>query len=499
MKNSSLLLLICISLAGAEEAPSLENYTMHQKISYEKISISDEEDMGLVGLGILFDLNEYWYGGVGLYGAVEGERGGFFTVGAESGLRYTPIKDFQLKSGLFLGAGGGGSAPQGGGLMLRPYIEGSYRSENFIFGLGVSHVNFPNGDIESTQLYVSAEVLTNGSYVKGHHFSNSALSALDNDLFGMREMEASFVVAHYVPSSDSLNVGGTTNTDPFTLAGIELDSFHSKSMYHFIQLSGAGGGQADGYMEVFGGLGYRYQLGALPLYFDAQGALGASGGGKVDTGGGLVYKVQAGLDARLTEHLTLGIKGGMVDAFNGTFKATAYSANIGYETAIMDHMPKSNDGYSVQPGAWIFRMIHKSHLNSDKLFKNAEKNGQVDLLGFAIDRYMNENCYLTGQTFWAYNGDAGGYAEGIMGVGYHSDPHGKFSLYAEALGGVGGGGGIDIGGGAFGSLGGGIVYHFDRAWEGQLGGSYVRSRNGTLSTYDIVFGVNYKFSLLEKK
>ena len=501
MKNSYMFpVLICISLAGAEEVPLLENYTMNQKISYEKVSISDKEDMGLVGLGILFDLNEYWYGGLGLYGAVDGKRGGFFTVGAESGFRLPVAEDLQLKSGLFLGAGGGGSAPQGGGLMLRPYIEGDYYSKDFTLGAGVSHISFPNGDIESTQLYVSVEVPTNGSYLKGHYFSNSQLSGAAGGLPGTNEVKASFLVEHYLPSSESLNTDGSAKTGSFTLAGVEFDSFQNEHIYVFMQMAGAGGGQADGYMEVLGGLGYRYQLlAALPFYFDVQGALGASGGGQVDTGGGLVYKVQAGLDTKLTDHLTLGIKGGIIDAFNGTFKAEAYSATIGYETAIMDHVPGHGNGYSVRPNAWTFRMIHKSHLDSDKLFKDIEKNRQIDLLGFAIDRYLDEHCYLTGQSFWAYNGDAGGYAEGIVGIGYHSDPYGKFSLYAEALGGVGGGGGVNIGGGFFASLGGGIIYDLDRSWEGHLGGTYVRSKNGTFSTGDIVFGVGYKFSLLEKK
>jgi len=493
------LSLMCISLAGAEEAPLLENYTMNHKISYEKVSISDKEDMGLVGLGVLFDFNEYWYGGVGLYGAVDGKRGGFFTIGAESGFQFPIAENFQLKSGLFLGAGGGGSAPQGGGLMLRPYIEGDYCSKDFVFGVGVGHISFPNGDIESTQLYVSVEVPTNGDYLQGHYFSNSILSGLGSDLLSTKEVEASFLVEHYLPSSGSLNTDGNAKTESFTLAGVEFDSFKNEHMYTFVQMAGAGGGQADGYMEVLGGLGYRYQLGTLPFYFDVQGALGASGGGKVDTGGGLVYKVQAGLDTKLTDHLTLGIKGGIIDAFNGTFKAAAYSATIGYETTIMDHMPSNGNGYSVQPNAWTFRMIHKSHLDSNNLFKDAEKNRQIDLLGFAIDRYLDEHYYLTGQSFWAYNGDAGGYAEGIVGVGYHSDPYGKFSLYTEALGGVGGGGGINIGGGFFASLGGGVIYNLDRNWEGHLGGTYVRSKNGTFSTYDIVFGVGYKFSLLEKK
>jgi hypothetical protein len=145
------------------------------------------------------------------------------------------------------------------------------------------------------------------------------------------------------------------------------------------------------------------------------------------------------------------------------------------------------------------RMLQKSYLEGKNLFKDPTRDTRVDLLGFAFDYYMNKHLYITGQTFWAYRGGAGGYAEGIFGLGYHSDSYGGLSFYSEALAGVGGGGGINIGGGLFGSIGAGISYDFDNDIEGFVGGAYQRSKDGEFSTAVISFGLNYKFSLLEKQ
>jgi len=42
----------------------LDRYAANYKIGYEKIAISSNEDMSLLGLSVLFDFTNYWYGGV---------------------------------------------------------------------------------------------------------------------------------------------------------------------------------------------------------------------------------------------------------------------------------------------------------------------------------------------------------------------------------------------------------------------------------------------------
>jgi hypothetical protein len=498
MKKRFTALLLSTGLLIANQAIMPKQYHANYKISYEKLDITKDEEMGLVGLSMLFDLDKYWYAGVSLYGAVDGERGGFFTVGADAGLTLDMTEDIALRSGLFIGAGGGGAAPQGGGLMLRPYIEANYHTQAYAIGIGISHINFPNGEIESTQAYLNLSFPTTGSYLNGHHFEDNISITPNGDTWEADEVELSFLAEHYLPSDSSLNTDGKTKTKAYSLAGIRFDKQLGEYGYSFFQAAGAGGGDSDGYMEVFGGVGYRYRLGALPLYVGLEAALGASGGGKVDTGGGLVYKAAATLKAELSEHITLGASAGMIDAIDGTFSATTYSATIGYQTILADTVPATGS-HAIEASPWSIRALQKSYLDEENLFKNPTKENRVDLLGFALDYAINEHFYITGQTFWAYKGDAGGYAEGIFGLGYHSGSYHGLSLYGEALAGVGGGGGISIGGGLFGSIGGGLSYELGNDTEAFVGAAYERSKDGTFSTTVGSFGLRYSFSLLEKR
>jgi len=309
-------------------------------------------------------------------------------------------------------------------------------------------------------------------------------------------VKVSFLVEHYVPSDSSRNTDGVSKTQNYDLAGVELDLFQSENLFNFIQLAGAGKGNSAGYMEVFGGIGYQYHVGKLPLYLVAQAGLGAAGGGKVDTGGGVAYRADVGLNIALGKHLSLEGRTGVIAPFKGDFQAQTYTGRLAYSQALDNSVLESIDLEKIKPIALSLRLLNKSYLNNDKNFKSSDKNERLDLLGFALDSYLDKNFYLTGQTFWAYDGESGGYAEGVFGGGYRSNSVSNFSLYTELLAGVGGGGGVNIGGGLFGSLGGGVAYDFGDNLDTFVGAAYVQGREKSFSSTDLTFGVSYAFSLL---
>ncbi len=492
-----LLMLLLATLLEAGQDSLLTSYQADYTLSYENIDLKAGEQMGLMGIGMHFDISRYSYGGAMLYGAVDGKRGGFFTVGADGGLKTNLSKNLQMRSGLFIGAGGGGSAPQGGGLMLRPYTELRWQSPDFSVGAGISHIYFPNGEIESTQGYLSLQIPTGGAYLKGHPALLPQADNTSSHSTGQNRLQLSMFAQHYKPDSSSRNTDGTP-TQPFTLAGIKLEKALNHQLYSYFQAAGAGDGESDGYMEVFGGLGYRYQIADLPLYLGAEAAVGASGGGRVDTEGGLVYRAQGTLQADLGKHVSLTGFAGRIESLHGSFGAQSYGGTLTYRSTFFDILP-NDPTVQTDTSAWRVRMLNKSYLNGKALFKDDRDVSRVDLLGFAIDRYLGEYLYLTGQTYWAYRGRAGGYAEGIFGLGYQSSRYGDFSCYGEMLAGVGGGGGIDIGGGLWGSIGGGITYAIDESWEFSLGADYMRNKADSFSTTDVTFGISYRFSLLEER
>ena len=125
------------------------------RFTTENLSLPGNEKMGMLGGTMLFDVSDRVRLGVGSYGAVRGDRGGFITLGV-AGEVHQPLTDrWSARAGLFVGAGGGrgGYTLSGGGLMLRSDVGLVYDTQRRgNLGLGVSRVSFPSGRIGSSQL-----------------------------------------------------------------------------------------------------------------------------------------------------------------------------------------------------------------------------------------------------------------------------------------------------------------------------------------------------------
>lgn len=90
------------------------------RMSYEVFDIGPSETIGLAGVHYLVNVHPDWYVSASGFGALAGERGGFFTGGFTVGTGKRFASKWLLDAGLFVGGGGGGSAPQGGPAGRRP-------------------------------------------------------------------------------------------------------------------------------------------------------------------------------------------------------------------------------------------------------------------------------------------------------------------------------------------------------------------------------------------
>ena len=80
------------------------------RFSFEEIDMPDAgERMGLYSIGSYDRLNSWLYGGITLYGAATGRRGGFFT-GGYTLVEHQLTDSWILDAGGYVGAGGGGAA-----------------------------------------------------------------------------------------------------------------------------------------------------------------------------------------------------------------------------------------------------------------------------------------------------------------------------------------------------------------------------------------------------
>ena len=201
MKKRILLLSLMLFLPG-HLAAGILLVDNRVRAGYEELTLPGNEKLGLLGLGYLFDsqLDEHasFYYGLGVYSAVSGQRGGFFTGGGEFGLRYRTGR-LVLDGGLFVGGGGGGAAPQGGGLMLRPHAGALYDFGRFSLGLEYSLVSFPNGNIDSDQFALVTEFSFQSVFADDDEFGD--LSGLD---LQMAPVYLAPTLQHYSPTSSAM-------------------------------------------------------------------------------------------------------------------------------------------------------------------------------------------------------------------------------------------------------------------------------------------------------
>ena len=145
----------------AGQSLELEKFRSVITTEFKGYSISNTEDIQLYGAKHRKFLTNHWYWGEAGYGALFGKRSGYLEGGIFTGYMHNGAFDSLIDYRIFTGAGGGGSAPQGGGFIIHPTvgIGKSISSSLFIMGeLGYMH--FINGDISSLSLAVSLNMNT---------------------------------------------------------------------------------------------------------------------------------------------------------------------------------------------------------------------------------------------------------------------------------------------------------------------------------------------------
>jgi hypothetical protein len=139
------------------------------------------------------------------------------------------------------------------------------------------------------------------------------------------------------------------------------------------------------------------------------------------------------------------------------------------------------------------------------LYLNASKgvgfNQNMHQISLQINFFLNKYIYASGQSSFANFGDAGAYAEGIVGLGVQSNTffNNTTSVFAQLLGGAAGGGGISTGQGLIVKPSIGANYKLTDKLSLRGGLGYVKARGGSLSSTYINFGVTYNFSFLSTK
>ncbi|MGZ8983672.1 MAG: hypothetical protein ACXW11_06935 [Methylotenera sp.] len=448
--------------------PDVEPTPTAIRMTYESLKLPDGENMGMLAGNLLFDVSNKLRLGVGSYGAIRGERGGFITLGVEGEVQQRLSPSWLGHAGLFVGAGGGrgGYALSGGGLMLRGDVGLTYETAGFgNFGFGVSHVQFPSGVITSTQPYIQYEYPFHSLLVHGW----TADSPNDNharvDPVQPGASEFSMVARNYIIPSSAVRDNGQPQHSSMQLLGVEWLSYLGDRWFLKLESEGAMGGENNGYMQILAGGGYRLPI-TRSTAIKLHAAAGPAGGGGVDTGGGLLLDAGVSLQQNLTEHTALELSVGEVRAPSRSFEALSLALKLNYQFGLPN--------ISSQAVSWSalrdfdtkpmrVRMANQTYFKADPQWRNRSVDQSVSNLGVQIDYFVSPHWFVTGQGLAAYAGNAGAYMTGQVGAGTQWPVSERWFVEGEALLGAAGGGGLAVGGGLVGQVNASVGYHLSNA------------------------------------
>jgi hypothetical protein len=182
---------------------------------------------------------------------------------------------------------------------------------------------------------------------------------------------------------------------------------------------------------------------------------------------------------------------------NSYFKTSTFGIGVKYYSNINGISTTSKDKRVVFKGIEVI-VKHDVYLNAQRMTNPTENLHQISL---QLNYKLNKNIYLAGQTSFANFGNAGAYAEGIVGVGLQSNyfMNNKINIFLQGLAGGAGGGNIDTGEGLILKPSLGFNYKLNKKIALRTSAGFIKAIGGALSSPSINIGISYRLSFLTSK
>lgn len=465
--------------------------------------IQNENHLGLLGKHYNLEFDNF-YTGLGIYGALRGDRGGFFTLGVNLGYKAFLTENFFLDSGIHFGGGGGAGAPDGGGAFILPKVNLGLQFKDFSLAGGYSYINFfDGGKIKSHQLNVALQIPLNISYAD---FSNSQKSFKISDL-GDTDWDRPFSRFSFMFHLNNLRASGSSvQTDGISLdgttirlAGFEVGSYINQNWFTFLKFDGAYDGIRAGYMDVFLGGGYHFSMNKNRTNILAKFGIGGGGGGGVDTQGGILIAPDISLEQYLFDNIYASLNTGLVMSPNSHFYSRTYGFGLKYYMNIngIDNPEFQKTRRAKFKGLEF--ILHQEFYHRAKRIEDPTED--MYQMAVQINYYLNKKLYLAGQTAFANFGNAGAYAEGIVGVGIQTGSliKDRLNFFTQVLAGGAGGGNINTGQGLIVKPSVGFNYKLSNSLSLRAAGGLVKAKGGTLESPTANLGLSYRLAILNSK
>ena len=401
--------------------------------------------MGLMGLHYQIPINNWLYGGIGMYGAVTGDQGGLFTLGVELGINKKIYNNIYLDANFHFGGGGGYRYLINDGGFINPNIGLQYKQKKFNFGVQYSHLNFYSGEIKSNSVSFFIEI---PSVLKFTDYKNAqknfVASNISNDNFwktpvtkNVQQVRFDFFKPIGNSRKDNANKQEPL-TEILAVLGFEYQKYISDNTFVFAHTDAIYKGLRAGFMDLFFGAGYHpYQSKNINLF--TKFAIGAAGG-RVAPEGGLMIYPSAGIDFKLSNKIALSSHAGYYRAIAGDLEA--YTFGFGVKYLGFNGGTENYTSFKTQG----IRIGIQNQTYFDVL-KTDSPNIDLQLLALQVNYDLNHTFYLVGEIGFAYDGKSGGYAHGMAGIGINSPYffNKKMRAHFEGMAGASGGAGVDTG------------------------------------------------------
>ena len=157
-KKLIMVLWIVLSITNSHGSETIEIIKFRSVITteFKGYNISSTESIQLYGAKHRKFISDHLYWGEAGYGALFGKRSGYLEGGVFFGHMSEGPKGTIIDLRFFTGAGGGGSAPQGGGFIVHPTIGFGKKISSTLFVMAeLGYMHFVNGDISSMSFGVN--------------------------------------------------------------------------------------------------------------------------------------------------------------------------------------------------------------------------------------------------------------------------------------------------------------------------------------------------------
>ena len=301
-----------------------------------------------------------------------------------------------------------------------------------------------------------------------------------------------------VLSETPATTGEILNGKTIRLAGFELSKFMSDYLFFLLKVDGAYSGIRAGYMDVFIGAGYQYSFNKNRTNLLGKFSIGAAGGGGVDTNGGFMIAPDFSVEQKLFGSFYLALNGGYMLTPDSKFKTATYGLGLKYKTNTNGVFSENEQFTKSKFKGFEIAMVQDIYFDAKRITTPTENMYQLSL---QLNFNLNEKLFVAGQTSFANFGNAGAYAEGIVGLGIYSNSilQNKVNIFGQVLAGAAGGGNISTGEGLIFKPSAGIDYKLSETLKIRTSFGYVKALGGELSNTFVNLGIKYHISFLQSK